>query len=514
MKLIPQSWKMRTLLATALLLTLAVGAFFVLFTPDVAVVPSLETTHITEPLRPDGYVDYAAALDARLAAGATQENNAAVVLWQLYGPRASEDAPWRTTLRYRLDLPPWLPEDHYFVKFDDFHEQHSSTEVVADDAYWDAIRRCERLPWTQEEFPALAAWLDAEQNRLDQVVEATRRPTFYSPYEFNENRELISALLHHAYMVQNLAGALHTRAMLRVSEGEVASAWTDLAAVARLCRLFKTDAVASSELLVWIRLTEDNMQATAALLRQAGLPRSLLDKIHTDYESLPLLSRNNWDGERWLLLDAYRVMQNEEDVANRVQLLGRYFHSIDWNIPFRRTNEWFDRLEAAAGAGDLQQQQQAWDKCWAEFETWQAEAKAAFRQNIFSREARSEMHASIFVGHMLPDLLIINRTIARHNTRLDLLRVEIALAEYRADQGAYPPALDVLEPGYLAELPVDHFTGSPFEYIVRDGEFLLYSRGENGIDDEGIFAATLSLSGHREGPDDILLFHPWPEDQQ
>lgn len=44
------------------------------------------TTYITEPLRPDGLPDYAAALDALAKEGVTPENNAAVLYWQAFGP--------------------------------------------------------------------------------------------------------------------------------------------------------------------------------------------------------------------------------------------------------------------------------------------------------------------------------------------------------------------------------------------------------------------------------------------
>src|SRR4029078_1861738 len=47
---------------------------------------SKETTYITEPLRPDGYPDYVAALNQRMSLGVTPENNAAVLLQKAFGP--------------------------------------------------------------------------------------------------------------------------------------------------------------------------------------------------------------------------------------------------------------------------------------------------------------------------------------------------------------------------------------------------------------------------------------------
>src|SRR6516164_7611958 len=46
-----------------------------------------ETTWATEPLDPDGYVDYAAALNKRLREGVTPDTNANVLLWKAFGPR-------------------------------------------------------------------------------------------------------------------------------------------------------------------------------------------------------------------------------------------------------------------------------------------------------------------------------------------------------------------------------------------------------------------------------------------
>src|SRR5262245_13901337 len=45
-----------------------------------------ETTHVTEPLRKDGTIDYAAALNQRLSRGVTPENNTNVLFWKALGP--------------------------------------------------------------------------------------------------------------------------------------------------------------------------------------------------------------------------------------------------------------------------------------------------------------------------------------------------------------------------------------------------------------------------------------------
>ena len=56
-------------------------------TKPVLVTISKETTYITEPLRPDGYPDYLAALNQLASKGVTPEDNAVVILVQAFGPK-------------------------------------------------------------------------------------------------------------------------------------------------------------------------------------------------------------------------------------------------------------------------------------------------------------------------------------------------------------------------------------------------------------------------------------------
>jgi hypothetical protein len=49
----------------------------------------------------------------------------------------------------------------------------------------------------------------------------------------------------------------------------------------------------------------------------------------------------------------------------------------------------------------------------------------------------------------------------------------------------YPGGLNDLQERYLAEIPLDPFSGESFRYIVEPPDYLLYSVGPNGIDEEG-----------------------------
>lgn len=76
----------------------------------------------------------------------------------------------------------------------------------------------------------------------------------------------------------------------------------------------------------------------------------------------------------------------------------------------------------------------------------------------------------------------------RNDAMRRLLMTELALHAYQSECGAWPVSLDALVPDYLPEVLLDPFTDAPLIYrLSEDGaDFLLYSIGENRLDDGGV----------------------------
>lgn len=75
-----------------------------------------------------------------------------------------------------------------------------------------------------------------------------------------------------------------------------------------------------------------------------------------------------------------------------------------------------------------------------------------------------------------------------HLARLRLLRLELALHEYRLRKGRFPASLSALDSNPASGLTVDPFTGRPFLYRRRGSGYLLYSTGPDGKDNGGTTA--------------------------
>ena len=74
----------------------------------------------------------------------------------------------------------------------------------------------------------------------------------------------------------------------------------------------------------------------------------------------------------------------------------------------------------------------------------------------------------------------------RAKTGRRALLTTLAVVRYVQKKGVHPPTLDALvAEGYMSELPIDPYSGEAFGYHRTGDGFLLYSWGQNHIDDGG-----------------------------
>jgi hypothetical protein len=74
----------------------------------------------------------------------------------------------------------------------------------------------------------------------------------------------------------------------------------------------------------------------------------------------------------------------------------------------------------------------------------------------------------------------------RMQAQLRCARVALAVSQYQQTEGALPESLDVLVPHFLDSVPLDPFDEQPLRYR-REGEgFIVYSVGDNLVDDAGV----------------------------
>ena len=496
---------------------------------SVLVTISKETTYITEPLRPDGYPDYLAALNQQLSKGVTPENNSAVLFWKAMGPPFCNNHPFNTKFFEMLGMPALPEKGDYFIELDRYVEGLAVDELPSDPVFrrdptnyaWNEQEKALCRPWSQKEFPILAGWLTANKKPLALVVESSLRPRYFSPLIADPKEPDTSPLsqaLGRDIIISHLAArnedphsqvarALTARAMLKLKEGELNEAWEDLLACHRLARLVGQGPSLDAPL---IAASVDGLACAGdqALLQHARLSASQIAKMRSDLAKLapmPNMAEKMNLGERYLFLDNVttvarnapaiirKLLANSQHPQLRIIINDLTNRKLDWDLVLKTGNSWFDRVVDAYRKPTRPERMRAISKIEADLvklrettaatvDKGEALASSVMR---FLKEAPSQWASQACVCLWMP-WVGVEKCYVYVPLRFEMTRLAFALAAYRADHGSYPEKLAELVPKYLKAVPKDIFGDNADLQYVRQGDgYLLRSFGPNGKDNGG-----------------------------
>jgi hypothetical protein len=477
---------------------------------------SKETTCITEPLGPEGFPDYIAALNHRDGDGVTPENNAVVPFFRAMGPEMVE-REFRDQYCKLLGAAPPPAKGDYFVDLIKYAAALDPAKFAKGGAgaselekqYYSLMKR----PWRAADFPLIAKWLAAQQQPLDRVVEASARPRWYSPLV--SNGYLLVAPVPAQDKLRAAAHALVARAMQRVQDGKTGEAWSDLLAVHRLARLAGHGPTLLDS-LVAVGLNDVACEGDQALLQHVRLTAAQAARMRAELAALPPMAKmvDKIDvGERFTILDATVMLARGKGASfQQSNKIAANPTAIDWDAVLRMSNKWYDRIAAAGRQGTRAQRAKACAEIDADLKD-QVKAATSWTSLVKSvlldpRQGITENFGLIMVSMLLPAADMLITVEEREDMRLALTRLAFALAEYRAGHGSYPAKLADLVPKYVAAVPRDIFSGGELRYKPRGDGYLLYSVGPNGKDDGGRNREDDPNDATLVGCDDIAVHIP------
>ncbi len=474
---------------------------------------SKETTFFTEPLRPDGSVDYAEAINERISKGVTPENNAAVLIWRAAGP---SEIPVAIRARYfaRMGIEAPIEQGVYLCDLFSYLEKRKSplASEQRDEAigqYNTAISR----PWTRDEFPLIAQWLAANEEPLALIVEASKRPRRFDPLisDSGDDSTLVAALLPSVAIYRNAARLLCVRAMLKTKENNVAGAWDDVMACYRLSRLIGQGNTLV-ESLVATSIDSIAFSATNALIAHVQISGEQLEMMRRDIAAMTpqrRLAEIIDQGERLIFLDCVAMLAKQGlskiEAVSGVAFSGQSQPSsrnalidlasktaIDWDHLMRKGNQWYDRIVAALNKPSLAQRRIAVIQLRDELRDLGKSAvdpKRLLADGLLRpRQAVSGRVADILIALVAPAfdacVLAEDRWVVQH----EILTTGLAAAVYAHEHGRLPESLDQLVPKYLPQVPEDILSDPPgvsLRFKKTDAGCIIYSAGRNRRDDQG-----------------------------
>jgi hypothetical protein len=468
---------------------------------------SKETTYVTGPIDKDGYVDYETALNEKMRAGVTPENNANVLLVKAFGPHP-DDADIPEAFFKWLQIAAPLEKGDYFVHFHKFATEKLKVDPnQGPSSLYDKLEQTMTRPWKAEEFPDIAAWLKLNEKPLAVAIEASKRPQYYYPLlasrKDGKSQGLITASVVGVQICRNVASALTSRAMLRVAEKKNDDAWQDLLAGHRLGRLVGRGGTLI-EGLVGVALDNLASKADLGFIDGAKLDAKQAKKCLADVQALPpmpLMADKLNLAERFWFLETVMILDRDgvdylDSISGGRQpnpWSGKFNKSgnIEWDTALRNSNQFYNRMQATMRLKERGMR----DKQLNQLEMEVRARKASLTQpgELAKRilvaksvaDATGTMIGDIMICLLVPAVHKVQHAADRTEQVHSNLQLAFALTAYRSDNGKYPKTLDALAPKYLPTIPQDLFSGKALIYRPTDAGYLLYSVGINGQDEEG-----------------------------
>ncbi len=506
----------RTILLVIGLLVLAAivcGAIIFSYPPlERHITISRETTYITSPVNPDGTINYVAALNEMMSKGVTPENNAAVLLVRAFGPDVF-DRQIRQAALQRLGIGDLPVEGSYFTELDEYEGDGPDASLRPKygtpewNAQHDLLDKLVKTPWSPQQHPRIAAWLKANEKPLSLVVEASGRPRYHVPLISPSSPPMLMNAEPYVFSFKTsfpLCRALAVRSMLRLRAGDVHGSLADILAVHRLGRL-----IAQRPMLVeQVCATGiENLACQAELALVAGgkltPPEAKAQlRVLDALGPMPDISVGYDCGERMTALDSVMMIYRGGDPDELLESTDQGASparkgspaALDWDYMLRTVNYWYDRMTEACKRPTARQRCEALDAVHEDLKRTTAEQKRFAIVKVVlglvggrgTRRWLTQMMTSLMLTASMPigSSAISNREAAA--MRLELVKLSLALAAFKAEKGVYPQKLSELSPAYIKTVPADIFAEGPLIY-KRDGKgYLLYSVGANMKDDGGV----------------------------
>ncbi|MDX1962388.1 MAG: hypothetical protein SFX18_04500 [Pirellulales bacterium] len=486
---------------------------------------SQETTYITEPLNPNGYPDYVAAVNKELSKGVTPENNGAAVVLAIIDPHAEPKSDnlykllkvERPTSGYLQSYKTFISEKLTRDGYEADTAAYLATEKRLEDQFDAALTR----PWTEEEFPPVAEWLKQQQPALETFKKIRQKDRWFVPLELDPERlsfmEIRLSLQHqmrdiacaqailalreighqrYAQAAEVIADSLH---WLRISQ----PAW---AFIEKIINVNNHSTAHDAPLMHLTYAAPSGAIDVEGLVKLHGsIDKSTWNKILHHYDRMNILSimcEMAQYGYNWSTIPGEKLTVGADQQFN---------DTVDFDVMLQTINGYYDRKEEILRLSTAEER-------WKAFEELKQKV-AKDRQGIkdsgllykamlvsMSKEERSRACAALTYTIMTTGFNhgIQMKLLQRLELQANLQRANLALVRYRAKHGKYPLDFAELKSEGIEALPRELIVEGPIKYKTDGDNFVLWSIGYDENDSGGYNGYDQADHLH----DDYAVFSP------
>ncbi len=470
---------------------------------------SKETTYFTGPLKPDGTIDFVAAINEHFSKGVTHENNAARTIVPLidpinWGRGLSEH---RNDVLKSLGLDPAQCSDR-----DAFSEAaYFSSQKDGDQFRKEYLAASDRT-WSDDEFPLLAQWLEDNEEPLAKISAATRMPRYYVPFVVHgQSDSLVQILLEHVQATRSLARAYSFRAYNHLDNHRWKEAWDDILTIKRLGRLV-AQGPTCIEGLVGVAITGIACNSATQFIATADPKETDWPALQESWQTQPIANVTEElgiseramfiqmacklkDSPREELPEFRQLMFGESeiggDLPNKllIKTLRDMLSSGEVNLDdaLRYANKTYDRAIEITQMSDAQERQLAFGELEKQLVILPIDEDRSPVLQVFFAKPQDPAHqfSKVILSLVFPSANTVNRAEWRIEASQHVVELALAASSLQSQTGHLPQSLRELEPLVDEATMIQPSTGAPVAFRSEPNGILIYHWSSDCKDNGG-----------------------------
>jgi hypothetical protein len=362
----------------------------------------------------------------------------------------------------------------------------------------------------------LGVQLAGRQNDLNDFRKLIKNPIFDFNYDYSDPKVFIPALAPHLSQIKLAVEWLETSEFYNLHQGKTADACADVRAMIAIVKGETEERFVISQ-LVRFAIAQINADATWDILQATNVSDEDLAQLQRDWQSLEFIAplRNAFLFERVGELQLQNSLRQSPTNLDAQVAWTQSVMTPEKEYHYKRSKNgtWVLDDERSLFQKVKDGISTKWDKFqWRWFwsygdevrglQMWQAvidgtqmmetnnsfQLVQSFVNTNFVRVGFDSVKNNSYaiVSQNAHNQLSVMRKAAIAEIARNVVVTAIALKRYEFRHHQLPYAADELTPDLLQTVPIDCMDGEPLRYRPNaDGTFLLYSVGENGVDDGG-----------------------------
>ncbi len=356
---------------------------------------------------------------------------------------------------------------------------------------------------TEEELTFVKQWIADNNNAIEVFKQATNKPYCWWKREA-KNNFMFDILLPNLSEMRKFGYLLCWRAKLEASQGRIDEAIDDVLTCYRAGMHCKGPRTLVDQ-LVGMALENLACNTSFVILQEKEIDSLKLQAFQGEFEKLRASDTFtiSFEVEKFLFYDIIQRCFTDNGcgsghfIPGSLNLMDRDFGN--GNIDFEDSNRWNAAnytvsLGFALTTANRRETITKYENAYKKYEEWTKTTPYQKHQANFNADRELGLANESFVKvarHpfyyiLMPAIERVIKISYRNKVSCEAVVTTLAIMRYKQDKRDYPETLEQLvEAGYVKEIPMDPWSDKPLVYRKTEGNFILYSIGKNFVDDGG-----------------------------